>query len=110
MSQPLTACSDLHDCTVKFSQKWEKLGDKKPLKLLIYEITSIRCEVLDGAPLSQFSVNERLRWKEGRVANRKEDGAYSLQGILDVELAPVYGEGVAALHLHLVIIKKSADQ
>jgi hypothetical protein len=76
-----------------FSQEWEKLGDKKSLKLLINAITSIPHEVLGGALLSQYSVNERLRWKEGRVTKREEDGAYSLQGILDVELAPVYGEG-----------------
>ncbi|KAF1360474.1 hypothetical protein EJ07DRAFT_177182 [Lizonia empirigonia] len=75
-----------------FSQDWERLGDKISLKSLIHKITSIQCEVLDGAHLSRFSVNERLRWKEGRVTQREEDGAYSLQGILDVELAPVYGE------------------
>jgi hypothetical protein len=76
-----------------FSQEGKKLGDKRSLKSLIHQVTSISLEVLDGAPLSQFSVNERLRWKEGRVTKREEDGAYSLQGILDVELAPVYGEG-----------------
>ncbi|KAF1360166.1 HET-domain-containing protein [Lizonia empirigonia] len=71
-----------------FSQDWERLGDKIWLKSLIHKITSIQCEVLDGAHLSRFSVNKRLRWKEGRVTQREEDGAYSLQGILDVELAP----------------------
>jgi hypothetical protein len=76
-----------------FSREGERLGDKKSLKLLIHQVTSISLTALDGVPLSQFSVNERLRWKEGRVTEREEDGAYSLQGILDVELAPVYGEG-----------------
>jgi hypothetical protein len=76
-----------------FSQEWENLGHKKSLKSLLHTVTGISHEVLGGAPLFQFSVNERLRWKEGRVTKREEDGAYSLQGILDVELAPVYGEG-----------------
>jgi hypothetical protein len=52
-------------------------------------------EALSEAPLSQFSINERLRWNEDRVTEREEDRAYSLQGIFDVELAPVYGEGQA---------------
>ncbi|KAK4897683.1 hypothetical protein LTR49_027947 [Elasticomyces elasticus] len=75
-----------------FSREWEELGDKTSLKLLISKTTSISLEALDGAPLSQFSVSERLRWKEARVTKHEEDGAYSLQGNLDVELAPVYGE------------------
>jgi hypothetical protein len=85
-----------------FSQEWEKLGDKKSLKLLIHKITSISLEALEGAPLAQFSVNERLRWKENRITTREEDGAYSLQGILDVELAPVYGEGAAGAFRRLM--------
>jgi hypothetical protein len=85
-----------------FSQEWEKLGTKKSLKSVIHKITSIPHEVLSGAPLSQFSVNERLRWKEGRVTKREEDGAYSLQGILDVELAPLYSEGVVGAFRRLM--------
>ncbi|KAF2628724.1 HET-domain-containing protein [Macroventuria anomochaeta] len=71
-----------------YSQEWEKLGDKGSLKLLIRKITSIPYEVLNGAPLSRSSIGDRLRWKGGRVTKHEEDGAYSLQGILDVELAP----------------------
>ncbi|KAF1963886.1 HET-domain-containing protein [Bimuria novae-zelandiae CBS 107.79] len=78
-----------------FSREGKKLGNKKSLKLLIQKITGISHEALNGIPLSQFSVDERLRWKEGRITKHEEDGAYSLQGILDVELAPVYGEGAA---------------
>ncbi|KAL5373504.1 hypothetical protein DPSP01_012633 [Paraphaeosphaeria sporulosa] len=77
-----------------FSQEGKKLGDKKSLQSLIYKATGIPLEVLNGAPLSRFSVNERLRWAEGRITKHDEDRAYSLQGILDIELAPVYGEGV----------------
>jgi hypothetical protein len=72
------------------------------LKSLIDQITGIPQNALNGAPLFQFSVNERLRWKEGRVTGREEDGAYSLQGIFDVELAPVYGEGAAGAFRRLM--------
>ncbi|KAF5851702.1 hypothetical protein GGP41_000443 [Bipolaris sorokiniana] len=78
-----------------FSREGEIIGSKTSLQTMIREITSIPLEVLNGAPLSRFSVNERLRWAEGRITGRVEDRAYCLQGILDVELAPVYGEGEA---------------
>ncbi|CAN9079598.1 unnamed protein product [Alternaria alternata] len=65
------------------------------LKSLIHKITSIPFGALEGTPLSQFSVNERLRWREGRTTKNEEDGAYSLLGIFGVDLAKVYGEGEA---------------
>ncbi|KAI1676385.1 WD40 repeat [Pyrenophora tritici-repentis] len=78
-----------------FSQEWKKLGDKTSLKLLIQKITGIPHEALDGAPLSQFSVDERLRWKGERQTKHEEDAWYSLLGIFDVEIAPAYSEGAA---------------
>jgi hypothetical protein len=76
-----------------FSKECERLGDKKSLKSLIGKITGIPHQVLDGASLSQFDVNERLRWKGDRKTKLREDMAYSLSGICDVDIAPVYGEG-----------------
>jgi len=78
-----------------FSQECKKLGDKMSLKSLIHKITSIPLGALEGTPLSQFSVNERLQWREGRTTKNEEDGAYSLLGIWGVDLAKVYGEGEA---------------
>jgi hypothetical protein len=43
------------------------------LKSLIHKTTSIPTEALEGTPLPQFSVNERLRWREGRKTKNKED-------------------------------------
>jgi hypothetical protein len=90
-----------------FSREWEKLGDKESLKSQIHEITSIPHRVLEGAPLSQFSVSERFRWKQNRHTKLREDEAYSLSGILDVDIAPVYGEGAeeAFRRLHAEIRK-----
>jgi hypothetical protein len=79
-----------------FSEEWEKIGDKVSLKSLIREITGIPHKALDGAPLSQFSVNERLRWKGDRETKREEDAWYSMSGIFDVEIAPAYSEGAAS--------------
>ncbi|KAF1832017.1 hypothetical protein BDW02DRAFT_555736 [Decorospora gaudefroyi] len=76
-----------------FSREWCKLGDKISLKSDIHEVTAIPYEALEGAPLSQFSVEERFRWRQNRHTKLKEDAAYSLSSIFDVDIAPVYGEG-----------------
>ncbi|KAF1940080.1 hypothetical protein EJ02DRAFT_407262 [Clathrospora elynae] len=76
-----------------FSREWCKLGDKISLKSDIHEVTAIPYEALEGAPLSHFSVEERFRWRQNRHTKLKEDAAYSLSGIFDVDIAPVYGEG-----------------
>jgi hypothetical protein len=85
-----------------FSQEWSKLGDKISLKLLIHKITSIPLEALGGAPLSHFSVDERLRWKGDRQTKHEEDRVYSMQGIFDVEIAPAYSEGAASAFRRLM--------
>ncbi|KAF1831217.1 NACHT-domain-containing protein, partial [Decorospora gaudefroyi] len=77
-----------------FSREWEKLGDRVSLKSVIHEVTTIPHEVLEGAPISQFSVDERLRWRQTRDTKVEEDAAYSLSGIFNVDMAPVYGEGI----------------
>lgn len=76
-----------------FTRDWHKLGDRVSLKTQIHEVTTIPFRVLEGAPLSQSSVDERFRWRQDRHTKLKEDAAYSLSGIFDVEMAPVYGEG-----------------
>jgi hypothetical protein len=85
-----------------FSQEWERLGDKMSLKLLINKITGIPQNVLDGAPLFQFSVAERLRWKGDRKTKHEEDAWYSLSGIFYVEIAPAYSEGAASAFRRLM--------
>ncbi|KAG9197705.1 hypothetical protein G6514_001132, partial [Epicoccum nigrum] len=76
-----------------FSRDWHKLGDRVSLNTQIHEVTTIPFRVLEGAPLSQSSIDERFRWRQDRHTKLKEDAAYSLSGIFDVEMAPVYGEG-----------------
>ncbi|KAF2259726.1 WD40 repeat-like protein [Lojkania enalia] len=78
-----------------FSQEWKRLGDKRSLRQQIYKITGIPDLALQGTPLSQFSVNERLSWIENRQTKLEEDKAYSLLGIFDVFIPPIYSEGTA---------------
>ena len=76
-----------------FSRERQRLGDKRSLKQQIHEITGIADSALQGAPLSQFSVDERLSWIERRQTKLEEDKAYSLLGIFDVSMPLIYGEG-----------------
>lgn len=75
-----------------FSREGRRLGDKGSLREQIHKVTNIPYAAIEGVPLSQFTVNQRLQWKEHRETKHEEDGAYSLLGIFDVYLAPLYGE------------------
>ena len=76
-----------------FSVEGERLGDKFSLVKEIHDATGISTQALQGAPLAQFSVDERMSWAERRKTKREEDAAYSLLGIFDVYMALIYGEG-----------------
>jgi Heterokaryon incompatibility protein (HET) len=77
---------------VFFSQDGDRLGDKKTLERQISEATGIPLAALRGDPLSEFGIDERLRWAENRQTTREEDKAYSLFGIFDVQMPIFYGE------------------
>jgi WD40 repeat protein len=76
-----------------FSKEGERLGDKTTLKQTLHEITGIAVQALEGSPMTSFTVDERMLWAKGRNTRREEDKAYSLQGIFDVMMPPLYGEG-----------------
>jgi hypothetical protein len=86
-----------------FSKEWKILGDKQSLGQKIHKITRIPKLALQGAPLSQFSVNERLSWKDGRHTKLDEDMAYSLLGIFGVYIPPIYGEGTGEAFKRLIV-------
>lgn len=85
-----------------FSKEWKRLGDRQSLGQRIHKITRIPELALQGASLSQFSVNERLSWKNGRHTKLEEDLAYSLLGIFGVYIPPIYGEGTGGAFKRLM--------
>jgi hypothetical protein len=76
-----------------FSREGKRLGDKKSLEGLIYEITGISIKALQGEPLSQFGVAERMSWAEKRQTKLSEDKAYCLLGLFGIYIPLIYGEG-----------------
>ncbi|VUC24073.1 unnamed protein product [Clonostachys rosea] len=76
-----------------FSPDGQRLGDKKSLQTEIRERTKIPDGALEGAPLSTFSIDERMSWSNNRQTAKAEDIAYCLMGIFGVHMVPIYGEG-----------------
>jgi hypothetical protein len=76
-----------------FSREGQRLGSRSTLEQPIHEITDIPVMALRGTPLSQFSVDERMRWAANRNTKKKEDQAYCLLGIFNLFMPPIYGEG-----------------
>ena len=75
-----------------FCSKGIRLGDKKSLERQLHEITGIAIPALQGTPLSEFSVEERMSWAEKRKTKREEDKAYSLLGLFNIHMPLIYGE------------------
>ena len=91
-----------------FSGEGERLGSKNTLERQIHEITKIPIPALRGAPLSHFSVDERMQWAAKRDTTRKEDEAYCLLGIFNVFIPLIYGEGENAFRRLKEEINKSS--
>ena len=85
-----------------FSREATRLGDKQSLEQQIHEITGIPVSALQGRPLSDFTVDERMFWAAKRETKREEDKAYSLLGIFDVHMPLIYGEGMKNAHRRLL--------
>jgi hypothetical protein len=93
-----------------FSRDGELLGDKKLRGQQIHQITGIAIEALQGYPLSEFSIAERLLWAAGRETKVEEDAAYCQLGIFNIHMPLIYGEGRnKALHRLLRKIQKSSN-
>ena len=113
--QELLAPSQVVFC----DRSWNKLGTKKgfngvntPLTYLIEEITGIGTDFVTGRRKTYTaSVAARMSWASRRHTTRREDIAYCLLGLFDVNLPLLYGEGKKAfMRLQLEIIKHSDDE
>lgn len=76
-----------------YSMEWTKLGDKPSLQLEIHRITAVPLAVVNGALLSDYSIEERLQWGSARQTKLEEDRVYSMEGFFGIDLAPIYGIG-----------------
>jgi hypothetical protein len=70
-----------------------RLDSKVSLLQKITGVTGMATNALENRPLTKFSVDERLKWKETGQTTVEEDMAYCLFGIFDVSIPLMYGEG-----------------
>ena len=95
-----------------FNKDWQRIGDKRTLAHTLAGITRVPQHILtDGLASNRPCVAQIMSWAADRIATRLEDRAYSLLGLLDVNMPMLYGEGKKAFHrLQLEIIRMSNDQ
>ena len=95
-----------------FNKDWLYIGDKKSLATCLSVITRVPQYILEnGFPTKPPCVAQIMSWAADRITTREEDRAYSLLGLLDVNIPMLYGEGKRAFQrLQLEIIRTSNDQ
>jgi len=94
-----------------FNTEWRAIGDKRMLACTLEEITGVPEHILtDGLCGDRPCVAQIMSWAASRTTTRVEDRAYSLMGLLGVNMPMLYGEGKKAFHrLQLEIIRTSND-
>ena len=95
-----------------FNKEWRAIGDKRTLAWTLETITGVPRHILmDGLSGDRPCVAQIMSWAANRMTSRVEDRAYSLMGLLGVNMPMLYGEGKKAFHrLQLEIIRTSNDQ
>ncbi|KAI1270449.1 hypothetical protein F5Y18DRAFT_368345 [Xylariaceae sp. FL1019] len=81
---------------VFYSQNWTYIGRRSELSASLAAVTQIDEPYLKGRNLSLASIAQRMSWASRRHTSRKEDEAYCLLGIFDVNMPLIYGEGARA--------------
>ena len=95
-----------------FNKNWAHIGHKKTHAHSLAAITGVPEHILmDGLSSNRPCIAQIMSWAANRTTTRVEDRAYSLMGLLDVNMPMLYGEGKKAFHrLQLEIIRISNDQ
>ena len=93
-----------------YDQDWECLGQRNILYDEISNATGIKREHLLNP--HHASVAQKMSWASNRDTTRKEDMAYCLLGLFQVNMPVFYGEGgpKAFIRLQQEISKKSDDE
>ncbi|KAG9235362.1 heterokaryon incompatibility protein-domain-containing protein [Amylocarpus encephaloides] len=90
-----------------FDQEWNEIGTKSSLGDLISSITGIT----HLFNFNDASVAQKMCWASKRESTRIEDQAYSLMGLFNVKMPPLYGEGRHAfMRLQHEIINRTDDE
>ncbi|THU96971.1 HET-domain-containing protein [Dendrothele bispora CBS 962.96] len=97
---------------VFLDRSWIEIGTRYSLRDVISAITSVPVGLLENGDLTKYSIAQKMSWAAFRRTTRPEDRAYSLMGLFDICMPPIYGEGGAKAFMRLQqeIIKTSDDR
>jgi hypothetical protein len=96
-----------------YDKYWRNLGTREELAGALNDITKIPYGLLEGGEhFFRFSIAQRMSWASRRQTTRKEDTAYCLLGIMNVNMPLLYGEGAdrAFMRLQEEILKSNVDE
>lgn len=80
-----------------YDRGWTFIGTKQDLADLLQAKTGIAKQYLSGASnFKAASVATKMSWIAGRTTTEIEDIAYSMLGLLNINMEIHYGEGVKA--------------
>ncbi|KAL1900155.1 hypothetical protein Sste5346_002465 [Sporothrix stenoceras] len=93
-----------------FGHQWQPLGTSYDPFEKIFATTGVDSETLMGASPRSSGIARIFWWASRRVTTRVEDQAYSLLGLLDVSMMPMYGEGERAfMRLQEILVSQYDD-
>ena len=94
-----------------YTADWQRIGTKLDLRSVTSKITGIAVRVLEGASLKYICAAEKMSWASRRETTRREDAAYALMGLFDINMPLLYGEGLtrAFTRLQEEILRRTQD-
>ncbi|THU88842.1 hypothetical protein K435DRAFT_632200, partial [Dendrothele bispora CBS 962.96] len=98
---------------VFLDHSWEEIGTRYSLRDVASGKSPLGQRLLlEDGDLTKYSIAQKMSWAAFRQTTREEDRAYSLMGLFDICMPPIYGEGGAKAFMRLQqeIIKTSDDR
>ncbi|KAJ8131298.1 hypothetical protein O1611_g2325 [Lasiodiplodia mahajangana] len=95
-----------------YNKSWARIGDRSRLAHAIEDVCGVPHELFSSTKKPyEYSIAQRMSWAAKRVTTRREDRAYCLLGLFEINMPLIYGEADAAFQrLQKKIMKKSNDQ
>jgi hypothetical protein len=94
-----------------YSQDWKRIGTKLGLVEDVHRATGIEKKyILNRSTIQSTPIGRKFGWAAHRKTTRVEDIAYSLLGLVHINMPLLYGEGHRAFYrLQLEVLKTSRD-
>ncbi len=95
-----------------YDMDWSSLGTRSGLVDELHRVTGIDAEYLGGGTSFRSAcIATKMSWMANRTTKRKEDMAYAMLGIFNVNMTPDYGEGEHAfVRLQQNLLEMSKDE